>query len=68
VTRCGREIGLSKTEFSLLEVLMRRPGQVVPRCTLIETVWGFEGDIASNPLDAFISLLRRKVDRQGLKK
>ncbi len=68
VTRRGIEITLSKTEFSLLEVLMRRRGQVVPRSTMIEAVWGFEGDIESNTLDAFISLLRRKVDRQGWQK
>lgn len=60
--RGGESIPLTKTEFSLLEVLMRRPGQVVERTALIESVWGFEKDIESNTLDVFISLLRSKVD------
>jgi DNA-binding response OmpR family regulator len=67
-SRNGQEISLSKTEFNVLEVLMRRPGQVVPRNMLIEMVWGFEGDIEGNTLDAFITLLRRKVDKPGSKK
>ncbi|MBI3695932.1 MAG: response regulator transcription factor [Acidobacteria bacterium] len=60
--RGGERIPLTKTEFSLLEALMRRAGQVVERAALIEAVWGFEKDIESNTLDAFISLLRSKVD------
>jgi len=62
VTREGREIALSKTEFNLLEFLMRRAGNVAPRNTLIEAVWGYGAGIESNTLDAFIRLLRRKVD------
>lgn len=61
--RGGERIPLTKTEFSLLEVLMRRAGQVVERAALIEAVWGFEKEIENNTLDAFISLLRSKVDR-----
>jgi two-component system response regulator MprA len=41
---------------------MRRSGQVVPRRTLIEAVWGYDSSIESNTLDAFIHLLRSKVD------
>jgi DNA-binding response OmpR family regulator len=62
VTRNGREIKLSATEFSLLHLLLRRAGQTVPRHTLIEGVWGFDSSIESNTLDAFIHLLRSKVD------
>jgi two-component system response regulator MprA len=59
----GRErITLTKTEFHLLEFLMRRAGQVVPRATLIEAVWGYDRDIVSNTLDAFIRLLRAKLE------
>jgi DNA-binding response OmpR family regulator len=65
VFRGGATIKLTKTEFGLLEFLMRHPGQVITRKTLIEAVWGFEGDIESNTLDAFIGLLRRKIDRRG---
>ncbi|MFN0106714.1 MAG: response regulator transcription factor [Bryobacteraceae bacterium] len=55
-------LSLTRTEFNLLEFLMRRAGQVVPRATLIEAVWGFDRDIESNTLDAFIRLLRAKIE------
>ena len=62
VARAGEEIRLSGKEFSLLQFLMRRARQTVPRSTLIEAVWGYESSIESNTLDAFIHLLRAKVD------
>jgi DNA-binding response OmpR family regulator len=68
VARKRIRIPLTKTEFGLLEFLMRRSGQVIPRDVLIEAVWGFENDIESNTLDAFIRLLRRKIDQPGLTK
>jgi len=61
-SRGGKPIALTRTEYSLLEFLMRRSGQVISRTTLIEAIWGFEREIESNTLDAFISLLRAKVD------
>ncbi len=63
VTRAGREISLSRTEFRLLEFLMRRAGRVVPRNTIVHSVWDSQEDVEENTLDAFISLLRNKVDR-----
>jgi DNA-binding response OmpR family regulator len=62
VTRGTAEVRLSGTEFSLLHFLMRRPRQTVPRRTLIEAVWGYDSNIESNTLDAFIHLLRAKID------
>jgi DNA-binding response OmpR family regulator len=62
VSRGDIELRLSGTEFSLLHFLMRRARQTVPRATLIEAVWGYESSIESNTLDAFIHLLRAKVD------
>ncbi|HEU4617269.1 MAG TPA: response regulator transcription factor [Gammaproteobacteria bacterium] len=62
VTRAGEEIRLSVKEFNLLQFLMRRAGQVVSRRALIEGVWGYESDIEGNTLDAFIHLLRSKID------
>jgi DNA-binding response OmpR family regulator len=60
---CGGErISLTRTEFNLLEYLMRRPGRVASRRSLIEAVWGFDREVEGNTLDAFISLLRRKID------
>jgi DNA-binding response OmpR family regulator len=65
VSRAGVPITLTRTEYSLLERLMYRAGKVVPRHTLIESVWGFDREIEENTLDAFVKLLRQKVDREG---
>jgi two-component system response regulator MprA len=62
VFREGVQIDLTRTEFQLLEFLMRRTGQVVRRATLIEGVWGYDRDVESNTLDAFIRLLRSKLE------
>jgi DNA-binding response OmpR family regulator len=68
VSRAGAPIVLTRTEYSLLERLMYRAGKVVPRHTLIESVWGFDREIEENTLDAFVRLLRHKVDREGMPK
>jgi DNA-binding response OmpR family regulator len=62
VSRAGVRVWLTRTEYSLLEQLMYRAGKVVQRCSLIEAVWGVDHDIEANTLDAFIRLLRNKVD------
>jgi two-component system, OmpR family, response regulator MprA len=62
VRRGGRTIHLTRTEFAILECLMRRAGRVVPRQSLVDEVWGDDREIGSNTLDAFIRLLRSKVD------
>jgi two-component system response regulator MprA len=61
--RGRREIHLSPTEYRLLELLMRRAGRVVTRTAIVEAVWGLENDIEENTLDAFVRLLRGKVDK-----
>lgn len=63
VRRGGEEVSLSRTEFRLLEFLMRRAGRVVPRNTIVLSVWDSGEDVEENTLDAFISLLRTKIDR-----
>jgi DNA-binding response OmpR family regulator len=68
VSRAGISISLTRTEYSLLERLMYRAGKVVPRRILIESVWGFDREIEENTLDAFVRLLRQKVDREGMPK
>jgi DNA-binding response OmpR family regulator len=65
VARSGRRIVLTRTEYGLLELLMRRAGRVVTRENLIESVWGFDSNVRSNTLDAFIRLLRDKLDSDG---
>jgi len=65
VYRNNVRISLTRTEYSLLECLMNHLGQVVARHELIDSVWGTETDIESNNLDAFVRLLRQKVDVDG---
>ena len=63
VRRGNEEIPLSRTEFRLLEFLMRRAGRVVSRDTILHSVWDSNEDIEENTLDVFISMLRNKIDR-----
>ena len=65
VARGGRVIHLTRTEYVLLEALMRQRGRVVARSAVIEAVWGVDSAVENNTLDAFIHLLRRKVDDGG---
>jgi DNA-binding response OmpR family regulator len=62
--RGKRQIALTRTEFSILECLVRASGRVVPRDRLIEEVWG-DRDVTYNNLEVFIRLLRAKVDVEG---
>ena len=62
VSRGGSPVLLTRTEYSLLEQLMDRAGRVISREFLIESVWGFDREIEDNTLDAFVRLLRNKVD------
>ena len=68
VSRAGVDILLTRTEYNLLERLMYRVGKVVPRRSLIEAVWGFDREIEENTLDAFVRLLRTKIDTEGQSK
>jgi two-component system response regulator MprA len=68
VLRGEERVPLTRTEYNLLERLMYRAGKVVSRRSLIESVWGFDRDIEENTLDAFMRLLRNKVDVPGRQK
>ena len=68
VRRSGNLISLSRTEFVILEMLMRNPGRVIVRARLIEAVWGHERDVQSNTLDVFIRQLRTKIEPSGSSK
>lgn len=63
--RAGREIYLSLTEFRLLELLVRNSGRIVSRSEILTTVWGAGRGVTENTLDAFVRLLRRKVDPES---
>jgi two-component system copper resistance phosphate regulon response regulator CusR len=62
VHRGSREIQLTPTEFRLLEFLMRRAGSVATRPAILEAVWKPADNVEENTLDAFVRLLRRKID------
>jgi DNA-binding response OmpR family regulator len=65
VCRGGEAISLTRTEYSLLERLMTNAGRVVPRDLLILSIWGRESEIEDNTLDAFMHLLRKKINDHG---
>jgi two-component system response regulator MprA len=65
VTRGGRAVELTRTEFALLEFLMRNAGSVLTRDTIRERVWGFDDSYGSNTLDVYIGYLRRKTEEGG---
>lgn len=63
VTDGSRQIDLTPTEFTLLELLMRHQGQVVTRKMMCEHVWGFEWDGPTNVIEVHVNRLRKKLDR-----
>jgi DNA-binding response OmpR family regulator len=63
--RRGTEIHLSLTEFRLLEILARNSGRTVSRHELLNSVWGNGREVTENTLDAFVRLLRKKVDQHS---
>ena len=65
VRRGGERIELTRTEFSLLELLMLNPRQVLTRSIIFERVWGYDFGFASNSLDVYIGYLRRKTEAGG---
>jgi two-component system OmpR family response regulator len=56
-------LALSAKEYALLEAFMRRPGEVLSRFALIEQVWDESYEHRSNVVDAYVRLLRDKIDR-----
>ncbi len=60
-----RCVDLPSREFALLEYLMRHPGQVLTRQQIIDAVWGFGFESASNIVDVYVGYLRRKLDVHG---
>jgi two-component system, OmpR family, response regulator len=63
VWRGDTEIALSAKEFSLLEVFMRRPGEVLSRFQLLEHGWDYDYENRSNVVDVYVRYLREKIDR-----
>jgi two-component system response regulator MprA len=65
VRRGGDAIELTRTEFSLLELFLRNPRQVLTRSIIFERVWGYDFGPTSNSLDVYIGYLRRKTEAGG---
>jgi two-component system response regulator MprA len=62
VRRAGEPIELTRTEFSLLELFLLNPRQVLTRSVIFERVWGYDFGFSSNSLDVYIGYLRRKTE------
>ncbi|MFF0790925.1 response regulator transcription factor [Streptomyces spiralis] len=65
VTRGGRQVELTRTEFTLLEMFMAHPRQVLTREQILKAVWGFDFEPSSNSLDVYVMYLRRKTEAGG---
>jgi len=62
ITQEANEIQLTSREFQLLDLLAQNKGHVVPRDVILDKIWGLETDISSNNLDAYVRLLRKKIN------
>jgi two-component system response regulator MprA len=66
VTRAGKRLDLTKTEYALLKLFMSHPRQVLSRAAILRDVWGFDFEPTSNTLDVYVMYLRRKTESGGL--
>ncbi|MCB8907836.1 MULTISPECIES: response regulator transcription factor [unclassified Streptomyces] len=65
VSRGGRTVELTRTEFTLLEMFLAHPRQVLTREQILKAVWGFDFEPSSNSLDVYVMYLRRKTEAGG---
>ncbi|MFI1678735.1 MULTISPECIES: response regulator transcription factor [unclassified Streptomyces] len=65
VTRGTRTVELTRTEFTLLEMFLAHPRQVLTREQILKAVWGFDFEPTSNSLDVYVMYLRRKTEAAG---
>ncbi|MCH5583946.1 response regulator transcription factor [Shimazuella sp. AN120528] len=65
IYRNGIETPLTPREFDLLDLLIRNKGQVLTREVILDRVWGYHANVGSNSVDAYIKLLRKKIDEPG---
>jgi two-component system response regulator MprA len=65
VRRGGRSIELTRTEFTLLEMFLRRPRRVLERSFILEEVWGYDFPTTANSLEVYVGYLRRKTEAEG---
>lgn len=65
VRRGERLIELTRTEFTLLELFLRRPRRVLERAFILEEVWGFDFPTTANSLEVYVGYVRRKLEAEG---
>ena len=65
VTRGGREVFLTRTEYQLLELFLRNPGRVLSHSQIFQAVWGYDFGLRSNNLWVYMSYLRSKLEAGG---
>ena len=65
VLRGGRPMELTRTEFTLLEMFLRRPRRVLERSFILEEVWGYDFPTTANSLEVYVGYLRRKTEAEG---
>jgi two-component system, OmpR family, response regulator MprA len=65
VQRAGRHITLTRTEWDLLELFMRRPKRVLERAFILEEVWGYDFPTTANSLEVYVGYVRRKTEAEG---
>jgi two-component system, OmpR family, response regulator MprA len=65
VQRGDRRISLTRTEFSLLELFIRRPRRVLDRSFILEEVWGYDFPTTANSLEVYVGYLRRKTEAEA---
>jgi len=65
-TTSGRTVELTAREFTMLETLMRHPGQILTREQLLSHVWGYDYDPGSNVVDVYVGYLRRKLGDEAI--
>ena len=65
VTRGERKLSLTRTEFALLELFLRRPKRVLERSFILEEVWGFDFPTTANSLEVYVGYVRRKLEAEG---
>jgi len=65
VTRGERSISLTRTEFSLMEMLLMNPRRVLTRSRILEEVWGYDFPTSGNALEVYVGYLRRKTEAEG---
>ena len=65
VRRGDRPISLTRTEFSLLELLLANPRRVLTRAQILEQVWGYDFPTTGNALEVYVGYLRRKTEADG---